>query len=356
MAIDILMVDLGYVWGGQEVYSHSLMSGLAERGCGVDSLSSQPRFAEQARHHFPANGAYRMFPALARQVARLQRQYDVVHFNGNRALYLSRIVPKHRPFVGTKHSPFVSGGGFSLRSAGARLSPFLFGTIDQLITVSAAAYRELPRSVQERTRVIANGVPSCARPEVARADTFTVAYVGRLNRDKGVMDVLQGVKWLLEQGLELRALIAGEGELRSEVESYVQANGLGRIVKLLGFVNDPGWVYSQAHVCLLPSRHEGMPLTLLEALSAGCPAVCYDIPGLDEVIETGRNGFRVPMSSRDLAQAILRIARDEPLWRLLSQNAVALYQQKFALTRMIHETFDVYSTVVARRHDSSSRA
>lgn len=353
MALNILMVDLGYVWGGQEVYSYSLMGGLADHGCSVDSLSTQPRFASRARRHFPVSGAYRMFPSLARQLHGLQPQYDVIHFNGNRALYLSRIVPKRRPFVGTKHSPFVSGGGLSMRSAGASLSPFLFGSIDRLITVSAAAHRELPRSVQRRTRVIANGVASCAR-DIPRAETFTMAYVGRLNRDKGVMDVLLAAKWLLEQGLSLRVLIAGEGELRAEVEAYVQANGIGQAVQLLGFVNDPGAVYSQAHVCVLPSRHEGMPLTLLEAFSAGCPAVCYDIPGLDEVVETGRNGFRVPMQWRDLGQATLRIARDEPLWRHLSQGAFASYRQKFSLTRMIQETFDVYTAVAGPRGESSS--
>lgn len=343
----IAMVDLGIVWGGQEIYSAALMKALKQQGHRVFSFSYLEKFASLDVPREQMRADYSGFTRAARRLAAVQEEADIIHFNGNRALYLSKFVPKIMPFVGTKHLPYGIDVKGHTRILGSALAPFLFSKIDAMISVCRATKDELPKSLQARTTVIPNGVPSCLTPDVKRSTTFTLVYVARLARSKGIMDALQAVLQLRKEGLEFRFLIAGDGEMRVEAEQFVMRHGLADIVTFLGFVSEVGSIYSQAHACVLPSRHEGMPLNLLEALSAACPVLAYDIPGVNEVIEHGKNGLIPQQSINALTNALRQLITNSALQQSLAKGALNSYENNFRLEHMMARTIAVYRSVAA---------
>lgn len=348
MPVRIAMVDLGAVWGGQEIYSASLMAAMRAAGHEVTSFSYLDRFAELPGRRHAVSIDYAAFPSLASTLGQRQADFDLVHFNGNRALYLSRFVHKHRPFVGTKHLPYAIDASPIKRRAGVALSPLLFGKIDAMISVCRATRAELPVSLRSRTSVIPNGVPRCHDPSVERNEAFTLVYVARLSRTKGIMDALEAVDKLSRSGMKLRFIVAGEGEMSSAAREYVSRHRLSDIVQFLGFTSEIAPLYSAAHACILPSSHEGMPLNLLEAFSAGCPVIAYDIPGVDEVVEEGKNGILVRNGVAGLVSALQALIEDSHLQARLARGAQESYERSYQLEYMVERTLSVYASVLDR--------
>lgn len=111
------------------------------------------------------------------------------------------------------------------------------------------------------------------------SDRFTVAYVGRLEEAKGILDLMEAVKEI--PGVQLS--VAGEGPLRAGL----QANPRYRCVEWLGFQKDIGSVFAKADLLVNPSHSEGSSLVALEAMAAGVPCVLSDLPALRELAAGG---------------------------------------------------------------------
>jgi len=345
----LLMVDLGGAWGGQEVYSRSIMKTLALRGWEITSLSGQSKHADSTYDFIPVPISYSHFPETARRIRDIQNSHDIVHFNGIRAIYLANICKKIRPFIATKHSCYRSPGGFWRRGQFARLaSPLVFNKLDWLITVSPQVNRELPGWVRQRSGVILNGVEDvgicpCLAP---MSRPFTVCYVGGLFARKGVMRLLRALHILRKSFPEFTLVLAGKGPLEAQAREYVARHGLSEHVRFAGFVESPGEVYRQSRICVLPSVYEGLPLTLLEALSAGCALVGHDIPGVREVISDGENGLLSPISPQGLANTLLKLLTQPILLSAMQQRAREDYDAKWRLERMVQETETVYKRLI----------
>lgn len=341
----LLIVDLGSTWGGQEVYSLNLGRALAESGWQIHRLTSVPRFQVFEAGSILASNAYSTFPTLAKRVHALAAGVDLIHFNGVRAMYLSAITPKRVPFVGTKHTRYANPNMPGYRQwAIQQISPMLLQRLDRLILVSASMAHELPPSLQARTRAIPNGVHPCSSQN--RSERFTIGFVGRLSKGKGILDLVQACALLAGEGIPFNLLIAGSGELEAEVRTQVQSYNLEDHIELLGFLEDASQVYARSNVCVLPSTFEGMPLTLLEAFSTGCPAIGYDIPGVNEVIIPGETGLLATPGPDGLKSALRRLALDSPLTIRLGAGAQAAFQKHYTISRMVEATEEVYREVL----------
>jgi glycosyltransferase involved in cell wall biosynthesis len=153
---------------------------------------------------------------------------------------------------------------------------------------------------------IPNGIdlrPFAGRKREAH-DVTTALFVGRLHPQKGV-DVLLDAAGLCR---EVRFLVVGEGPERATIESVIGERGLDN-VRLLGFRHDVPALMARADLLVLPSRWEGMPNVLLEAMAAGCPVVATDVVGSSDLVEDGVNGLLVasedPQALTDGVRAIL---------------------------------------------------
>jgi glycosyltransferase involved in cell wall biosynthesis len=131
------------------------------------------------------------------------------------------------------------------------------------------------------------------------SETFTVLFSGRLTRDKGadiLIDIIRRTKISLNQ--EVKFVIAGTGPLKKSIEKITEEF---RNVEYLGYVDRDvlKQVYRRAHLLLVPSRSEGMPLCVLEAQSCGLPVVGSRIPGIMDIVEDGKSGRLVTVNDID---------------------------------------------------------
>jgi glycosyltransferase involved in cell wall biosynthesis len=164
---------------------------------------------------------------------------------------------------------------------------------------------------------------------------------GRLNPQKNHPDLVRALAVLRGQGFRLRLRIAGgddtpDQRYRAELEDVVAQTGMTDAVELLG-PKDEAAVrreYSDAHVYAMASRHEGVPVSVMEAMAMGLPAAVTEVGGVRELIEDGQDGLLCPPGDPTaLAGAIRRILDDSDFANRLSRAARAKIERDFDSSR-----------------------
>jgi glycosyltransferase involved in cell wall biosynthesis len=213
---------------------------------------------------------------------------------------------------------------------------------------SLAAYGRIRHS-----RVIPNA-PELSAP-IHRTDAARrrlVLFLGHLDHDKGVYDLLEAFARLDRSRSGLRLVFAGEGR-----EAQGLRDRAGRL-GLRGAVEMPGWVDPHVKaellgeaVCLvLPSRHEGLPLALLEAMIAGVPVIATPVGGVPDCVDDGRSALLVPPGDVDaLAGALERLVEEPELAAALSEAAQSRALVDYTPAALAARISSLYREVLARR-------
>jgi phosphatidylinositol alpha-mannosyltransferase len=185
-------------------------------------------------------------------------------------------------------------------------------------------------------QVIPNGVdverfrPGLTPIHHLRDGCVNVLFVGRLEKRKGLRDLLQGYRYLHERVPRTRLIIVGDGPLRGMVESYVSGNRLENVV-LAGYVPDqvlPRFHASADVFCAPATGRESFGIVLIEAMATGLPVVATEIPGYLSVVEAGVDSLTVrPKRPVELGAALTVIARDALLRRRLGEAGLAKAQR-----------------------------
>ena len=179
-----------------------------------------------------------------------------------------------------------------------------------------------------------------------------IGFVGRLLADKGVRVLVEAYRRLLARGVPLRLVLAGLPDPESptsipeaEIRTWLALPGL----TWLGQVSDVREVWARAHIAVLPSFHEGLPKSLLEAAACARPIVATDIPGCREVAIAGRNAVLVPVGdAAALADAIERLARDDGLRQRFGAASRSVVEPDLSDAHIGAETAALYRRLVGR--------
>lgn len=152
---------------------------------------------------------------------------------------------------------------------------------------------------------------------------------------------------IVERFPEVRLVLAGEGPARPLVEAAIAESGLSRNICLLGHSPVPDQLIALADICLLTSMREGLPRVVMQYLAGGKPAVVSDIPGLDEILDDGRNG--IVTDAEDLsktADAIIALLENPARLAELSAGALATDLGTWDRDRMCEAIDQVYDKVL----------
>jgi len=165
---------------------------------------------------------------------------------------------------------------------------------------------------------------------------FTVGYVGRLEKVKGVEYLVMAVAALKEKIPEIDLVIVGEGSEKAQLIWLAEQLGLRGRVKFVGYKDDYiGWL-KDFDVFVLPSVKESLGIILLEAMACGCPVVASRVGGVVEVIEHEKTGLLAePKSSAALAEAIERVYNEKELVVSMKEKALSNVKEKFAQEEMV---------------------
>jgi glycosyltransferase involved in cell wall biosynthesis len=175
---------------------------------------------------------------------------------------------------------------------------------------------------------------------------ITFGFVGRLLDDKGIRTLIAAHRLLRKRGLDIRLLIAGTPDpanpasvTDAEATSWNREPG----ISCLGHVRDIVGLWARAHVAVLPSRREGLPLSLMEAAACGRPMIASDVPGCREIVIHEQTGLLFPVDdAAALADAIERLAKAPELRARYAVAARALVVEKFAIDIIGAQTVALY--------------
>jgi len=182
-----------------------------------------------------------------------------------------------------------------------------------------------------------------------------IGFVGRLVREKGVVELFEAMARVATQFPEARLLVVGD-TLKSDRDTQtiarlnriITSERLDDVVRFTGFRDDIPDLLAIMDVFVLPSHREGMPRTILEAMAAGKPVVATNIRGCREEVVDEVTGLLVPVCDPEaLAEAILRLLRDEELARRIGEAGRKRVQEEFDEADVLRRQVDAYQKLLA---------
>jgi len=148
---------------------------------------------------------------------------------------------------------------------------------------------------------------------------------------------------VVHEEADLRVEVAGGGPCLEDLKRLVVELGIAERVTFLGEVRDVPAVLARARLFVLPSRSEGIPLTVLEAMARGLPVVATRVGGLPEVVVEGKTGYLVPPADpAALAEAILTVWRDPGGGRAMGRTGRQRAEDRFNVRRMVADYETLY--------------
>ncbi len=175
------------------------------------------------------------------------------------------------------------------------------------------------------------------------ADVPVLVAAGRLSPEKGQDVLVRALALLARQGCRFRAVLYGDGPLRARVEELILRENLAELVLLAGFRPDARRLLAGADLVVNPSRSEGLPNVLLEAMAARVPVVATLVGGIPEMLEDGRTGWLVPPDDPDALARALAEALASPGQRARRAAAAArVLRERFGADRQQELWLDLY--------------
>jgi glycosyltransferase involved in cell wall biosynthesis len=255
------------------------------------------------------------------------------------------------PFMVTVHGldAFFTGqvGGYAGQWC-ARMASLVYREAANVICVSEKVRQQVASRLGDavKTKVIYNGVdPEIFFPAKNDAESEVILSVGSLIGIKGHELLLRAIARVQELRLPLRCEIIGEGPDRERLESLSSDLGLGDKVRFLGRRSreQVAEAMRRCKLFALPSRYEGLGCVYLEAMCCGKAVIACRGQGIEEVIESGINGWLVtPDDLQELTDALLALLRERDLRSKMGEAARDTILQGYTLEHQAHRLSDTY--------------
>jgi colanic acid/amylovoran biosynthesis glycosyltransferase len=175
-------------------------------------------------------------------------------------------------------------------------------------------YRLVPHSLWPKVQVIRCGLEPkyFDTPTVSLPSAPRLVCVGRLCEQKGQLLLLEAARRLATKGTVFELVLAGDGEMRAEIEQFIASH------KLASFIRLTGWISNQrvrdeigaARALVLPSFAEGLPVVIMEAMALKRPVISTFIAGIPELVKSGEHGWLMPAGDVDELVKVIQTCLD----------------------------------------------
>ncbi len=170
-----------------------------------------------------------------------------------------------------------------------------------------------------------------------------VGMVGRLGLQKNPQCFVRAAARVTAQRDNASFFMIGDGEFRAELEATIQASGHADRIRILGWRSDVPEILKALDAMVLPSRWEGMPLAILEAMSSGVSVIASDIPGNHHLVHDGSDGRLFPLDDDEaLAAALIDLVDDPAKRSRLSLQARAKVLAQYTLSARMEKITAIY--------------
>jgi glycosyltransferase involved in cell wall biosynthesis len=273
-------------------------------------------------------------------------QYDLVHVHLFPAQYFCALVAffnRKTKFVFSEHNSYNRRRKLKI----CRILDFLsYLPYQKIVCVSEATQKDLLSwlpSLKLKTTIIYNGVPISQQPE--KDVNYDIVLIGSLrSKVKGVDLLLKAVSTMRFEINQVA--IAGTGRYMLELIRLRNELGLEKKVQFLGNQDDINYLLARSKVLAMPSRWEGLPIVLLEAMAAGKPIIASKVGGIPEVIIDGYNGILIPPDDvKALSDAIQKLLMDNQYASKIGRQAYQDVALKYSMAIYITHIHDLYKAI-----------
>ena len=307
-------------------------------------------------------------PMIIARLASLFRRErpDIVHTHSWGTLCEGLIAAR---LAGIRHVVHGEHGTMDTRPRNVVIQRWAWRRMDSVLSVSSRLADRMADQIgfeRRRIHVIRNGIDTARfRPALrneSRAalglagNECVIGTVGRLVPVKDQATFVEAIARLKERGVRVKALIAGEGPLRRELESQAAVRGVSDRLVMLGARTDVERVLAALDVFVLSSVSEGWSNTILEAMASGVPVVATHVGGADESVDDGRTGTLVPASNPGaMADAVAALLAAPDVRARFGAAGRLRAEREFSLDAMTSAYTDFYTDLVAGRPRGDER-
>jgi glycosyltransferase involved in cell wall biosynthesis len=245
-------------------------------------------------------------------------------------------------------------------------SRFAFTALFDGVIVNAASIvqtlAKTPGFDASLCRVIHNGIEVPALKPGVRdrirkelgigAAQFLIGCAGRCTPQKGFDRAIGAFAALAADAPEARLCIAGDGPQIDEYNALARSLNVAEKTIFTGFRGDLAGLLAALDLFWLTSRSEGMPNVLLEAFATGIPAIAFDVAGVRELIDNGRDGLVVAQGDMHaLADATRQLMRDDDRRKAMAMAGREKVREKFSMDKMVGAVEQYLSEIIASRQN-----
>jgi len=289
-----------------------------------------------------------------------KQKFDLVHCHSSKAGFIGRIATKlmshGTPTVYTPNSMALNVSRIYkfLEQFAAFFTSIIIAVADSeraeiinnkiigkelVVTISAGVELETDeRSTQLRDEL---NIP---------LDAVLVVSVGRLTRQKDPLTFFGMAMEVLRHAPDTRFVWIGDGELREEIDSFIQANQLGSRCFILGWRTDVAKLLKGCDIFALTSLYESFGYVTCEAMACGLPVVATNVTGTMNIVVEGLTGFLVsPQDKNALAQGIMTLVQNESMRILLGERGRERVVKHFSVETMVRSTELLYERLIAKK-------
>ncbi len=359
--IKVCHIASGDLWAGAEVMIHQLLRYLAtEKKVSLSAIIlNEGRLSAQLRSlHVPIeiiDETKIPFLQIVRRVNRiLQRdKIDIIHSHRYKENIVAYLASRHRPgtrILTTQHGMVELPKRRSVSNRILQLVNLYLcrSVFDGVVAVShdiQATMISRFRFVRTKTHVIHNGIPVPEFPITRNDGIFVIGSAGRLCPIKNY-ELMIAIADQLRNEKSIRFMLAGDGPERGRLEQLVHALRLDHTFYFLGHLPDVSPLLAHLHLYLNTSLHEGIPISVLEAMGSGLPVLAPRVGGLREIVDDEHDGFLV--ESHDptrFAECIRRLLADSRKRLSMAEAARLKVLEKFSIASCAQRYYDLYQSL-----------
>lgn len=248
------------------------------------------------------------------------------------------------PVVCTLHG--TGSSQFLIRRTTNFILKQLYKNGNQIVAVSNYTANEFNKLFKEKViTTIHNGVKIKKIIAKNESNVLTIGYAARIDSLKGWRELLMAFNMLMpEYRSKIKLIIAGDGPEVDAMLITIKKLNLQNDVEFLGYISNAGdTLIPFFDVFVLPSKNEGLPMSILEAFGHGVPVIATDVGGISEIIENEVNGLLLINGNPEyIKNSLLKLIKNPELYRRLQNNSLTTYKTKFNIKKMSEEYLKVY--------------
>ena len=224
----------------------------------------------------------------------------------------------------------------------------VFAMADKVIVLSEEWEQFFAKNVCDERKIVVfhNGV---ILPEYHKDDysDHNVLFLGRLGERKGTYDLLKVIPNVLKKIPDAMFFLGGDGDVE-QCKELAAKTGISKHVSLLGWISgaEKEEYFKKCSAFVLPSYHEGMPMSVLESMAYGLATISTNAGGIPQIIKQGINGYRVEAGDlQGLEKILIQVVEDSERKKLLGKAARKRIEESFNVEKSIDRLYELYQNI-----------